>query len=261
MNNQLAFAVLGFLHLCCWIFFFLRLYVRIWLLKKPALDDLLVGLALVRYSLNCVPKPSRCCKRHSNTFAVIFQICYTAFTVFAVGIIKNGLGTDVDDDPTQLDQWSRGSFYFFFSELAFVLSSTLLRLACAYMLLRIVGRTNDRLRWIIWTTAGVMTIYSIVFFFVSLFQCAPVSYFWTYMYPNTEGSCINDEHITTKWTTMSIFFTVHSVVCMLSDWILGVIPFFLLRNLQISKKRKIVVIALLSLGILAGVVALIRIPL
>ena len=81
------------------------------------------------------------------------------------------------------------------------------------------------------------------------------------MYPGVEGKCINGEHLTGRYDIMAALFTAHSLVCVLSDWILGAVPFFMLKNVQMSARKKTLVVILLSLGILAGVTAVVRAPL
>ncbi|KAK3936357.1 hypothetical protein QBC46DRAFT_269782 [Diplogelasinospora grovesii] len=234
-----AYALLGSLLAISWGFFSLRLYVRAWIVRKLSWDDLLVGISMLVYS---------------------------TFTGFACGIIANGLGTHIDeiDSADDLQEWSRGALFFLMSEIAFIVTSTLLRLACALMLLRILRNTTHR-RWtyraIIYATSGVMTAFSLAFVLVTLFQCQPVSHFWTYMYADIEGSCINGERLTHRYNTMSTLFMVHSIVCALSDWILGGIPFFMLKDVQLAWLKKVVLIFLLSLGVLAGVTAVVRAPL
>ncbi|KAH8895541.1 hypothetical protein GQ53DRAFT_820367 [Thozetella sp. PMI_491] len=234
LTNENAYGLLGFLLAVSWLFFLLRLYVRFYVIKKPALDDLLIGFAM---------------------------IIYGAFTGFGCGIIASGLGTDIDDDPTQTQQWSNGAFFFLFSELSFIVASGLLRVACAVMLLRLLPQSDRRLRLIIIITSSIMVLYSLAFFLVTLLQCQPVSYFWHYMEEDAVGRCINGEKLTGNYTTMSILFTVHSVVCVLNDWVLGSVPYILLKNVHMKWSKKLIVILLLSLGVLAGVTALVRAPL
>jgi hypothetical protein len=192
-------------------------------------------------------------------------LCYTGFAVFSFGLIRNGLGTDVDDDEDALGEFSKGSFYFLFSELTFIICSTLLRLACAVMLWRVVLRKDTAIRYIIVATASVMLLYSVAFFFVTLFQCSPVSEFWLHMYHDEEEArCIGGATMTSEnggYIIMTALFIAHSVISLVCDWVLGVLPFFILRHLQMSFKKKAVIIALMSLGILVGVAALVRIPL
>ena len=60
---------------------------------------------------------------------------------------------------------------------------------------------------------------------------------------------------------MSTFYIVHSVGSAANDWILGVLPYFIIRKIKISAWKKVPVTLLLSLGIVAGITAIVRIPL
>lgn len=267
------YLCIGILQAACWFLYSLRLYTRLVELRKPALDDVVVGLAMV-----CATLPSPVGRLPSSTspsaaapVAHVFssqQITYTVFGAFAVRTLSCGVGHKIYSDAARRDDWSRANLNFFVTELAFVAVGCLLRQACGLMLLRILapGEPAHRpLRCIIWATVGFMALYSSAFFFVSLFQCSPVSYFWTYVYDTPadppHGVCMYQQHLSGRWTVMSVLLAVHSLVCCISDWILGAVPFFILRGLQISARRKVLATALLSLGILAGVVALIRAPL
>ncbi|KAJ2895358.1 hypothetical protein MKZ38_006629 [Zalerion maritima] len=242
-----GYAILAVLLGLSWIFFSLRMYVRIVMLRKPGWDDLLVFLSLVSY---------------------------TIFTGFACGLVANGLGEDIDESAEDAEKFSRGSFYFLFSELFFIVGSTLLRIACAMMLLRIMLKKDKMLRYVIYGSVGLMMAYSIAFFFLTLFQCRPVSYFWTFMLESgadghengltadhSGGTCINGNTVTGDYTTMSTLFVIYSLVSLICDWTLGSVPFLMLRGVQMTVRKKIIVMALLSLGILAGVAALVRCPL
>jgi len=50
MKPSSSYTLLGLLLVISLIFFALRLYVRFFIVKKPALDDLLVGLGVVSHS-------------------------------------------------------------------------------------------------------------------------------------------------------------------------------------------------------------------
>lgn len=78
-----------------------------------------------------------------------------------------------------------------------------------------------------------------------------------------EGKCIGGEnaHLSGTYNIMGIFYITHSVMSALNDWILGILPVFLVRNAQMHTRKKIKVVFILGLGILAGVTAIIRVPL
>lgn len=94
---------------------------------------------------------------------------------------------------------------------------------------------------------GVMVAFWVVtipLFFVALFQCQPVSYFWMQPFPNVpRGKCMDG-------SVMYIVSVIHSVISACCDWTLGIIPVFMLWKVQLSMKTKLTLFLLLSMGIL-----------
>jgi hypothetical protein len=84
--------------------------------------------------------------------------------------------------------------------------------------------------------------FSTFYFFLVLFQCSPVSFFWS-QYKGVNGSCINPAAV----PDASI---AHSVVSFTADWILGLLPIVLLWDLKMNTRTKASVAGLLSLGLL-----------
>ncbi|KAF3361124.1 hypothetical protein VdG1_00733 [Verticillium dahliae VDG1] len=109
-----------------------------------------------------------------------------------------------------------------------------IRASVCVLLLRLA--TSRAHRWIIWANLAVIAAISAAFFFILVFQCSPPSHFWTQA------------------------TTVHSCVSCLSDWCLGLLPVALLWNVKINRRTKGTIAVLLSLGMIAGVVLLVRIP-
>lgn len=63
-----------------------------------------------------------------------------------------------------------------------------IKLSISVFLLRICVHKVQRTA--IYATAAVMTVMSISYTFVFLFQCYPITYFWT-QYVSGKGSCLN----------------------------------------------------------------------
>ncbi|KAJ2892754.1 hypothetical protein MKZ38_009423 [Zalerion maritima] len=232
-----AYALLGVLLSLAWIFFGMRAYVRLWILRKVGADDALIFVAI---------------------------ISYTTFTGFACGLVAYGLGEEIDDSERLEDKirYSEATKHWFFAELFFILTSTVLRVACGITLLGIITSKDRKVKWLIITVISVMASFSAAFFFISLFQCAPIEYFWeNQLVGKHEGSCISNEFLDTPYNTMAAFYIVHSIISALTDWILGMLPYFIIRRVQMNKWKKSTVIALLGLGTLAGITAIIRVPL
>ena len=106
------------------------------------------------------------------------------------------------------------------------------------MLLRLVMRTAHKI--VIWVVLGVTEVYSAAFFFLFVLQCIPSSYFWT-QYTGGSGTCI-DPNITVNAT-----YAYSAIIC-LGDWILAIIPMFIVWNLQMNPRTKISVAFILSMG-------------
>lgn len=113
-----------------------------------------------------------------------------------------------------------------------------LKFSIGIFLLRIaVSRTH---RIIIWAVIIVTEVYSVFFFLLFLLQCRPSAYFWT-QYTGGKGSCLNPNVI------VNAFYGYSAISC-LADWVLGIIPVFLVWNLQMNRRTKISVAAILAVG-------------
>lgn len=125
-----------------------------------------------------------------------------------------------------------------------------LKFSIAIFLLRIaVARTH---KIIIWTTVAIVEIYGAFFFFLFVLQCRPSAYFWT-RYTGGKGTCINP--------TITVDATyVYSAISCAADWTLGIIPVFLVWNLQMNPRTKLVVAMILAVGAIASTATIIRIP-
>jgi hypothetical protein len=118
---------------------------------------------------------------------------------------------------------------------------------------------------------GTIIGFSIFYLFLVIFQCHPVSYYWTRFEPNLEGTCINPIVFTAASYT-------HSVVSACADWVLGLLPLWLIWNLRLDTRTKLAAGILLSCGMMyasslsqiylykililisAGIAAMIRVP-
>ena len=77
----------------------------------------------------------------------------------------------------------------------------------------------------------------------SVFQCISPSYFWQRTDPGAVGYCF-DPRVNIRMTIAT------TVIATVTDWTFGLLPIWILWHLQMNRQRKIVVCALLALGIL-----------
>lgn len=113
-----------------------------------------------------------------------------------------------------------------------------LKFSIGIFLLRIaVNRTH---RIIIWTTIAVTELYSAFFFFLFVLQCRPSAYFWT-QYTGGSGTCIS------PMVTVNATYAYSAITCV-GDWILGIIPIFMVWNLKMNARMKLSVAMILGVG-------------
>lgn len=122
----------------------------------------------------------------------------------------------------------------------YTITTLFIRLSIGFYLLRIcLIKVHFR---IIKITMAIMTVFTIVYFVFTIVQCSPLSYFWTRFTGGT-GSCFDA-------TTVQNATIGYSAFSAATDLIFGILLIFLIWNLKMNRKAKIVVGGLLALGIL-----------
>lgn len=110
------------------------------------------------------------------------------------------------------------------------------KLSFAWFLLRIANtRTYS---WIIYAAALFSVLAGLVFFFVTLLQCHPISYYWDRSQP---GSCLKMDVI------MAVAY-IYSAFSVVTDFTFAILPGFLIWNLQLRTKAKVAAIVLIAMG-------------
>ncbi|PVH86272.1 hypothetical protein DL98DRAFT_407841, partial [Cadophora sp. DSE1049] len=207
-----------------WLTALLRCYVRGVVAKKFGLEDWLAMLSL---------------------------ILFTVTAVFALQGISNSMGMHLIDimmvSPQNL---TPAMMYWFSTELAYVLTTCTLKMSIAVFLLRIAVKKSHRIILYV-TTAGVM-IFSVGYFLFLVFQCSPVDYFWN-QFSAKSGSCLAPELV-------GALTYAHSGLNAFADIILAVLPVVIVSQLQMNPRTKLTVSIILSMGIVACIAVIVRIP-
>jgi hypothetical protein len=92
---------------------------------------------------------------------------------------------------------------------------------------------------ILYAVMVLSTVAGLIFFFFTIFQCAPVSYYWNRM--ATQGKCLNVETL----VGVVYFYSAAAAAC---DLTMGLLPAFLIRNLRINRRTKAGIAGILGLG-------------
>ncbi|KOS21707.1 hypothetical protein ESCO_002255 [Escovopsis weberi] len=135
----------------------------------------------------------------------------------ATGIVQNGMGRDVWTlQPSTITNFN---YYFFIQEIIYFLEVAMLKLSLLFFYARIfTSRTVQRM---LWTTVGVCVVFGITFALVSVFQCAPVHYFWTMWDGEHHGKCLDINAI--AWSNASISIALDIWMLAVPLWQLGIL--------------------------------------
>ncbi|KAG7122113.1 hypothetical protein HYQ44_003011 [Verticillium longisporum] len=180
---------------------------------------------------------------------LVKKLIYLVYGAVALDGIRNGATgkslaeLKIDDAAVSLRAW-------YICEVLYAPTTLAIRASVCVLLLRLAS--NKIHRWIIWINLAVVSVVSIAFFFLLVFQCSPVHFFWRQLY-GIQGTCI-DRNIV-PYATIA-----HSVISALSDWCLGLLPIALLWNADINRRTKVIIAILLSMGMVAGIALIVRIP-
>lgn len=157
-----------------------------------------------------------------------------------------GTGRHMDTLSLEAMQMAMKSWYF--GEIFYILTCTFLRLAVGFFLLRIL--TDKRQKAIVHALNAVNIVFNLYFFFITVFQCSPVTNFWVQL---RQVNCINPV-INVRSTY------AQSAICAFIDWAFALLPVLFLWNLQMATQKKISLGFVLSLGAIASTAPLIRLP-
>jgi len=98
-------------------------------------------------------------------------------------------------------------------------------------------------KWIIYCAMGITVLTGLIFFFVTLLQCSPISFFWTRFTLDApkNGSCVDINII------IALTF-LYSACAIISDFTFAILPFFLIWNLNMPLKARVMLIPVLGMA-------------
>ncbi|TAQ85777.1 hypothetical protein B7494_g5896 [Chlorociboria aeruginascens] len=185
-------------------------------------------------------------------FLLMSEACFIVWSALAYMVVRHDFSNPPDYAHLfhSFNTISIGLHYFFLSVVFYVITTLLLRISVSILLLRIAQAKAQIL--IIHITMAVMILGSLTYLCFVIFQCNPVQFYWT-KWIFGKGKCVTKELFgAATYTHAGISFT--------TDWILGLLPIWLLWKVQISVQRKVGISLLLGMGLLCGLAAIIRVP-
>ncbi|OAA69904.1 hypothetical protein ISF_03174 [Cordyceps fumosorosea ARSEF 2679] len=173
-------------------------------------------------------------------------LCYLGYIISSNLGVKYGTGQHRSDLSEA--NYQRAMMHWWYCYLFFSSAMVISKLSFAWFLLRIVNKRVHT--WIIYAASMCTVVAGVVFFFVALFQCSPVSYYWD---KTGAGSCISIDII----IALAYLYSAFSV---LTDFTFAILPGFVVWHLNIQKRARIVVIILISMGCVASAAVVVRFP-
>ncbi|KAK8121113.1 hypothetical protein PG999_005233 [Apiospora kogelbergensis] len=170
-----------------------------------------------------------------------FFLCltYTGFVIScAMGFTSMAYGFAADDKQLYYDKARETQFYYA-NQLAIYISSGLVKLAVALVLLRI-ARTK-RMRWLLLASMVIVALWTIVMTLFSSWLCA------------TKGS--SNYAGSATCSSMGYFRTSTNIVI---DYFYALLPVYMLWDVQMNFKMKASVLLLLGLGAFASSATIVK---
>ncbi|RFU76640.1 integral membrane [Trichoderma arundinaceum] len=206
----LCFAVVSML---------LRCYVRIFMIKSFGLDDSFMLFALITFIL---------------------------FTSSALVGVHYGTGRHYWD--LTMDDISSAMKFWWFCYLWYCLTMIAAKLSVGYFLLRLMVRRLEKV--IVYVVMLLTVLTGVLFFFVTLLQCHPLSFFWD---KNQDGHCISIEII----IIITYVYSSFSVIC---DFTFSLLPIYIIWGLNMKKMNKVALIPIMAMACVASAAVIIRFP-
>ncbi|KAJ5526504.1 hypothetical protein N7513_010663 [Penicillium frequentans] len=204
----------------------LRCFVRSFIVRAFGWDDVLMLVALALF--------------------IVLAICCMIGTA-------NGVGhTNIQfAELASTEVFVRALMWWWLSQVFYIWASGVAKVSIAVALLRLTVKKVHRI--ILWGTISLTIIIGLIFWLVLLFECHPISFFWTQVDGKHTGSCLPVKAL----LDVAYVYSAFTIVC---DFTLGFLPIFLVWELQMNRRTKTAVGGILSLGAIASVAVIIRLP-
>ncbi|KAJ5948936.1 P-type ATPase [Penicillium verhagenii] len=207
----------------------------------------LVGRSLAMFTLSCVmlglsviTVSFRCFVRGylvrafgwDDTLMVAALIIYTSLIVCCIVGAKDGVGHQLVDFGTNIKLYESALRWWWLSQILYIWSSAVTKISIAVALLRLTIRKTHRI--ILYSLIGISVANALLFFFVLVLDCHPISYFWRQADPTAKGSCVSSAIL----LNIAYLYSAFTILC---DFTLGILPIVLVWNLQMSGRTKFAV--------------------
>ncbi|ROV92972.1 hypothetical protein VMCG_08978 [Cytospora schulzeri] len=195
-----------------------RMYVRLFISRKIALDDVLMIIGTV------------------FTFGL---------SIASIIAATYGVGLHVADIPPQNLRPMLQSIYS--TRLLYILGMSFVKVALLVFYLRLDPRRPMRLGLYIFT--GVIVVFNIISFFILAFSCSPPAMFWGDVVAG--GKCM-------KAKSLLDFYNVNGILNIIIDLGIYLLPIPMVWAIRMPFKQKLGVVGIFALGLLSVAAGCVR---
>ncbi|KAK3693404.1 hypothetical protein B0T22DRAFT_505145, partial [Podospora appendiculata] len=172
----------------------------------------------------------------------------TCFTFFGVSVYITDLGIGTDIWAISFDDLTTLNSVAFSIIILYATCRFLIRTSIILFYIRIF-RTTTAIR-ILWATFALNIVVFVPFFWVTIFQCKPIEYFWLQWDGQHQGECIDPNN----------FILASAVIDLVEDvWLLA-LPLAYIVRLRLPWKQKWLAAVMFAVGIWTFVFSVIRVP-
>ncbi|KAK1529309.1 CFEM domain-containing protein [Colletotrichum costaricense] len=125
----------------------------------------------------------------------------------------------------------------------------IIKASILFMYLRIFHLPGEKITIALWVTQALNLMNGVIFIFVGLFQCNPVSLAWTFWTGDATGKCLNIVYLALAHAGINIALDV---------WML-ILPLTQVWGMNLARRKKFAIMFMFSLGLFLTVVSCIRI--
>ncbi|KAH9903782.1 GPCR, PTH11-type [Xylariomycetidae sp. FL2044] len=182
---------------------------------------------------------------YDDTFSVLAYGAALTSQTFAARATHYGLGTK-DEHLNDLLK-IRAAELLLYTHTVYGVTMPLIKASVVFMMIKITREA--KYRGILYAMLFLSAAMALVGILASLLYCTPVPAYWNPLLGKC-GDFMTVVRIGYAWSAVGI----------LTDWTCALLPWFVVRKLQMKSKAKLMVMGILGLGAVASVSTVVRIP-
>jgi hypothetical protein len=126
----------------------------------------------------------------------------------------------------------------YYGEITYILTTTFLRLAVGAFLLRVAVRRLHRT--VVYACLGVNIIFNIYYLTFTVIQCSPIDGFWRRFGGEKDVTCHPDIAVISTFVSSGLSAVI--------DWVFGLLPVFILWDLNVGTRKKVALGLIMGMG-------------